>query len=123
MATIAPTLPRSGTVRSPTRVWVLAVGTLGVYAVRHHYVINCELRDFGVDVRPVASVLALFPGVLVIVPALVTLSRTALRIGVAQETIGLVPTTNPRRAALSLVLALFVPYHQHEVNRVWREER
>ena len=122
MVTIAPTFPRSGTIRSPMRMWLLAVATLGVYAVRHHYVLNCELRDFGVEVQPARSALALFPGIVAVVPALVTLWRTAERIGVAQETMGFVPTSDPRRGAVLIVLALFVPYHQHEANRVWRAE-
>lgn len=122
MVTIAPTLPRSGAVRSPMRMWLLAVATFGVYAVRQHYVVNRELRDFGVDVRPARSALALFPGIIVVVPALVTLWRTSERIGVAQETVGFVPTSDPRRGVVCIVLALFVPYHQHEVNRVWRAD-
>jgi hypothetical protein len=121
--TIAPTLPRSGPVRSPLRMWLLAVATLGVDAVRQHYVVNRELRDFGVEVRPILSVLALFPGVLVVAPPLVTIWRTAVRIGVAQETVGLAPTTSPCRSVLSMALDLFVAYHQQELNRVWRAER
>ncbi len=119
MATVVPTLPRSGSIRSPMRSWLLAIGTLGVYAVRHHHLINRELRDFGVEVRPALSALALFPGAVLVVPALVTLWRTARRIGVAQEIVGLVPTADPLRASAAIVAGLFVPYHQREANRVW----
>ena len=117
------TLPRSGSVRSPTWTWVLAVVTIGGYAVWHHHELNRELRDFGVDVRPILSALALFPGVLFLVPALVTLWRTSNRLRVAQETVGLLPSSDPLRSLVSLLAALFVPYHQREANRVWCAER
>lgn len=113
------TLPRTGTVRSPGRMWLLAAMTLGVYAVIRHYIVNRELRDFGVDVQPALSALALFPGVLVLVPALVTLWRTSGRIGVAQETVGLTPSTSGLLGALAIVLWISVPYQQRELNRVW----
>jgi hypothetical protein len=118
----ATTLPKAGVVRAPVRQWLLTVLTLGVYGVVRHYVVNRELRDFGVDVRPAASALAMFPGALVVVPPFVTLWRTADRIGVAQETAGLVPSTSGPLAAVSIVLWLFVPYHQHQLNLVWRTE-
>jgi hypothetical protein len=121
-AKVAPTLPRTGEVRSPGHVWLMSIITLGVYAVVHHYLINRELRDFGVDVRPLASLLALFPGVLACVPALVTLWRTSERIGVAQETAGLVPSSNGPVGMIAIVFWLFAPYHQREVNRVWHAE-
>ena len=123
MLATVPTMPKSGSMRSPRRVWALAVVTLGGYAVWHHHQLNRELRDFGVDVRPIVSTLALFPGVVVIVPALVTLWRTSNRLRVAQETVGLVPSADPFRSMISLLAALFEPYHQREANRVWCAER
>jgi hypothetical protein len=116
-------LPRTGAVRSPPRVWLLAVVTLGVYAVVHHYVVNRELRDFGVEVRPAVSVLALVPGAVAVVPPFVTLWRTSDRIGVAQETVGLTPSTSGPVGALSIVLWLFAPNHQRELNKVWSADR
>jgi hypothetical protein len=123
MLATVPTMPRAGSMRSPRRAWALAVVTLGGYAVWHHHRLNRELHDFGVDVRPIVSALALFPGVVVIAPALVTLWRTSIRLRVAQETVGLVPSADPRRSVISLPAALFVPYHQREANRVWCAER
>ncbi len=120
VTTSAPSMPHDGETRSPIGSWLLTAITLGVYAVVHHYLVNRELRDFGVDVRPVASMLALFPGVLLIVPAVITLGRTAERIGVAQETAGLERTASPPVAAIAILLCLFVPYEQRELNRVWR---
>jgi hypothetical protein len=114
--------PRSGTVRSPTITWLLTIVTLGVYAFVHHHEVNRELREYGVEVRPVVSVLALVPGVLVIVPPFVTVWRTSVRIGVAQETAGLEPTIRAPLGAAAVVLGLFAPYHQYELNRVWRAD-
>ena len=119
----APSLPRSGSVRSPARVWLLALLTLGVYGVVHHYVVNRELRDYGVEANPIRSVLALFPGGLVLVPPFITLWRTSDRIGVAQETAGLEPSTSGPLGAIAILLWLFAPYHQRELNRVWLAER
>jgi hypothetical protein len=119
----SPALPRAGPLRSPLRVWALAVLTLGVYGVVHHHAVNRELRDFGVEVRPALSVLALVPGVVALVPPFVTLWRTTDRIGVAQETAGLTPSTSAPLGASALALWLFAPYHQRELNKVWRADR
>ena len=115
-----PGLPVSGRLRPPWNLWLLAIVTLGVYAIVHHWTVNRELRDFGVEVDPVKATLAVFPGVLVVVPFLVTVYRTADRIAVAQETIGLPVTIRPAWAPVGALLALLhIPYLQSELNRVW----
>jgi hypothetical protein len=120
--TLSPALPRTGRHRSPTRTWAVSVVTLGVGAVAHHYVINRELRDFGVEVRPLASALALLPGAVLVVPPFVTLWRTSTRIAVARETAGLRPAAPGVVAAAAIVLFLFAGYHQRELNRVWEAD-
>ena len=116
-------LPVPGQVRSPLNQWLLAIVTLGVYLVAHHWTINRELRDFGVEVDPTRAALAVFPGGLVVVPYLVTVHRTGARIGVAQETVGLAPSIQPGLGTVvSLFAAAQVPYLQSELNRVWRAE-
>lgn len=118
-----PELPVPGLVRSPLNQWLLAIVTLGVYLVVHHWTINRELRDFGVEVDPTKAALAVFPGGLVVVPYLVTVHHTGARIGVAQETVGLTPSIQPGLGtAVSLFAAAQVPYLQSELNRVWRAE-
>lgn len=119
-----PGLPVPGRVRSPLTEWLLTIVTLGVYGVVHHWLINRELRDFGVDVDPTKAALAMFPGGLVVVPYLVTVHRTGERIGVAQETIGLPPSVQPVVGTIaSPFAALHIPYLQSELNRAWRAER
>ncbi len=116
----ASSLPVPGSVRSPWAQWGLAIVTLGVFVAVHHHRVNRELRDFGVDVDPVRAVLAVFPGVLLVVPFLVTVYRTCERIAVAQETVGLRPTIRPELGAVAALLTfLHVPYAQSELNRAW----
>jgi hypothetical protein len=115
--------PRPGVLRRPWRQWGLAVVTVGVYAVVHHYRLNRELRDFGVDVDPVRACLAFVPGVVLVVPWLVTLVRTGRRIAVAQETVGLTVSIRPWVCVPACVLGLVhVAYAQAEVNRAWRAD-
>jgi hypothetical protein len=58
-----------------------------------------------------------------LVPYLITLYRTGKRIAVAQETSTLAPTALRWISPLAgLVLFLAVPYHQAELNKVWRAE-
>lgn len=119
----APNTPARGDERDPWLQWALVVVTLGLFAVVVHYRTNRELRDFGLDVRPGLSLLAFFPGVLVAVPYLVSVNRTAERIGVAQETAGLVPSIRPTGCTvLSVLVLLHIPYQQSELNRAWRAD-
>lgn len=113
-------LPGAGEPRSPWGQWWLAILTVGIYAGVHHYRLNRDLRDFGLDVDPVKATLAFFPGCLVLVPYLVTAYRTGQRIAVAQETVDIAPAVQPELSCVaSLVAFLHVPYHQAQVNRVW----
>ena len=65
-------------VRNPWAVALLPIVTLGIYHLVWWYRINRELRDYGyakeqnLGQNPTNSVLALFPGGLIIVPALIT---------------------------------------------------
>jgi hypothetical protein len=115
--------PVPGQVRSPSKEWLLAVITLGVYAAVRHHRVNRELRDFGVDVDPRLALLAFFPGVLLCVPFLVTIRRTSDRVRVAQETLGLAPTIVARRStALSILAFAHVPSEQSALNEIWTTE-
>ena len=102
--------------------WILSVVTLGVNLVVHHWTINRELSRFGVEVDPTRAALAVFPGGLVVVPYLVTVHRTATRVAVAQETLGLTPTIRPLLAVAASLATLQVPYLQSQLNRVWRAD-
>ena len=115
-------LPASGRIRSPTGQWLLTLITLGLYLVIHHWIVNRELSRFGVEVDPVRAAVAVFPGGLVVIPYLVTVHRTATRIGVAQETLGLEPTVRPPVATAAALTTLHVAYLQSQLNRVWRAD-
>ncbi len=115
--------PISGQVRPPGAQWLLSVVTLGGYAAIRHHRVNRELRDFGVDVDPRLALLAFFPGVLIVVPFLVTVHRTSRRVRIAQETVGLTPWVEPWRATVLSILAFaHVPYEQLGLNAVWHAD-
>lgn len=115
--------PISGQERPPGTEWALAVVTLGAYAAIRHHRVNRELRSFGVDVDPRLALLAFFPGVLLVVPFLVTIHRTSGRVCVAQETVGQTPTIVPWRATvLSLLAFAHIPFEQAALNAVWRAD-
>src|SRR3954449_10628012 len=76
--------------RSPTGAYLLTVVTLLVYFFVWYYKINDETRRYLRDdsIRPWHSVLAIFPGVLLIVPYFVSLYQTAERIRLVEERSG-----------------------------------
>ena len=73
-------------IRSPWAAALLPIITLGIYHLVWWYRINRELRDYGeakgfdLGQNPTNSVLALFPGGLIIVPALITYWRGTKRV-------------------------------------------
>src|SRR5204863_8590981 len=97
-------------VRSPGAAALLPFVTLGIYHLVWWYRINCELRDFGrargtdLGQNPTNSVLALFPGGLIIVPALVTYWRGTKRVQEAARIGGKEPVVG----WLALILFLFL---------------
>jgi hypothetical protein len=101
-------------------MWLLALLTGGVYALFHHYRLNRELRDYGIEVDPIKSALAAFPGVIIVIPYLVSVYRTGQRVATAQEASGIEPSSVGLLSVLGALFAfLNVPYHQAEINRVW----
>ena len=73
-------------IRSPWAAALLPIVTLGIYHLVWWYRINRELRDYGkakgydLGQNPTNSVLALFPGGIIIVPALITYWRGIKRV-------------------------------------------
>jgi hypothetical protein len=65
-----PGSTRTAKLRSPWGVFFLATVTFGVYGLYWYYQANRELKDYGVGSSPLRSLLAQFPGALLIVPAL-----------------------------------------------------
>src|SRR5581483_12084136 len=84
-------------IRSPWAVALLPIITLGIYHLVWWYRINCELRDYGRSVgtdlgqSPARSTLALFPGALIVIPALLTYYRGAQRVQGAARLAGTEP--------------------------------
>ena len=114
-------------VRNPIAVAVLSIVTIGVYAVVWWYFVNRELADLGRGIgttelcdSPVKSTLALFPGALLIVPAIWTTVTTFQRVQAAQRLTG----ADPINGWLGFVLyVVFSPalygYMQSGLNAVW----
>ncbi len=117
----------SVTFRDPVVVAVLSFVTLGIYTVFWWYFVNREMADHGraqgwhdLGHDPTASTLALFPGAIVVVPAVWTTVTTFQRIQAAQRLYGQVPING----WIGLILALvFSPalhgYMQSGLNSAW----
>jgi hypothetical protein len=116
-------------IRSPWAVALLPFVTFGIYHLVWWYRINRELRDFGhargydLGQSPTSSLLALFPGSLVIVPALVTYWRGTKRVQGAARLGGQEPLNGWIALILYLVFSLgFWAYLQVSLNAIWRRE-
>ena len=79
-------------IRNPILVVVFTIITLGIYQVFWWYYANRELADYGrargtkeLGDNPTMSTLALFPGALIVVPAIWTFVTTFKRIQAAQR--------------------------------------
>ena len=115
-------------IRNIIAVAVLSVITLGIYLVCWWYFINRELADLGrargteeLGDSPTKSTLALFPGALIIVPALWTTVTTFQRVQKAQNLTG----GNPINGWIGLVLYIVLSpamyaYMQSGLNNVWK---
>jgi hypothetical protein len=113
--------------RSPLVVVILSIVTLGIYTIVWWYRINEELADHGrsrgtreLGEEPMLSTLALFPGGLVVVPAIWTMVTTFQRVQAAQRLNGQVPINGWIGLLLALVFspALYA-YLQSGLNSAW----
>jgi hypothetical protein len=116
-------------IRSPWAVALLPIITLGVYHLVWWYRIHKELRDYGrakgydLGQNPRNSVLALFPGSLVVVPALITYWRGTKRVQQAARLGGQQPLNGWIALILYVVLGpAFWAYLQVSLNELWRSE-
>src|SRR6516162_3303279 len=112
----------SGKRRNPFLVWLIwPLITLGVYHLYWWYKINDEARrlDPRIEVDPVLSLLALFPGAIILVPALVTVYRTGDRLRKMQAAAGQTPSAIPIIGLLlAFVFSLYALYYQILLNQV-----
>jgi len=116
-------------IRSPWAAALLPFVTLGIYHLVWWYRINRELRDYGkakgydLGQNPTNSLLALFPGGIIIIPALVTYWRGTKRVMGASKVAG----QTPLNAWIAIILYLVISpalwgYVQSELNKVWQAE-
>lgn len=113
----------TGKHRNPFLVWFLwPLITLGIYHLYWWYKINDEARrlDPSINVNPVLSLLALFPGGLLIVPPFVTVYRTGDRIRSMQRAAGRTADVLPIIGlVLAFVFSLYALYYQMALNGIW----
>jgi len=116
-------------IRSPWAVALLPIITLGIYQVVWWYRMNRELRDYGhakgydLGQNPTSSALALFPGALIVIPALVSYWRGTKRVQGAARIAGKEPVNGWIALILYLLLSpAFWAYLQISLNDVWRSE-
>jgi Domain of unknown function (DUF4234) len=115
-------------IRNIIAVPVLAVITLAIYLVCWWYFINRELADLGrargtdeLGDSPTKSTLALFPGALVIVPALWTTVTTFQRVQAAQRLTGQTPINGWLGFVLYIVFSpALYGYMQSGLNSAWK---
>lgn len=117
-------------VRSPVGVAVLVVVTLGIYGLFWWYFVNREMADYGrakgtaeLGDNPTLSVLALFPGALLIVPAIWTIVTTFQRAQAAQRLAGETPINGWLGLVLYIVFSpAYDGYIQSGLNGVWEAQ-
>ena len=124
LASAPPGQGLTGKHRNPVLVWLVwPFITLGIYHLYWWYKINDEARrlDPSIDVKPIVSLLALFPGGIIIVPPFVTVYRTGERIRSMQRAAGAEPNAIPILGlVLVFVLGLYALYYQVTLNELWK---
>lgn len=116
-------------VRSLWAVALLPIITLGIYHLVWWYKINKELKAYGeakgfdLGQNPTNSVLALFPGGLIIVPAIITYINGTKRVQGAAKVAGREPVNGWLVLVLYLVLSIGMwAYLQSSLNQIWEQE-
>jgi hypothetical protein len=116
-------------VRSPWAVALLPFVTLGIYHLVWWYRINEEMKAYGESLgydlgrNPTNSLLAVFPGGLIVIPALITYWKGTVRVQGTQA----LADREPINGWLVLLLYLIIQpamwaYLQATLNHVWEQE-
>jgi hypothetical protein len=109
--------------RNPLGVLGLGFITLGVYFVYWFYKANQEIQRYTGDqtISPTRSLLAVFPGGIVIVPALIAFYNTANHVVQMEQQRGITSQISPAiTVVIGLVFSIAVGiYVQEHLNRVW----
>lgn len=117
--------------RSPIGVAALSLVTVGIYGLIWYFKVNSELVDFGqsrstqeLGDSPTVSLLALFPGGLLIVPPIVSFFKFGKRLNRAQEMtgerIGFNPVIGVILWLIFFPIAIFLA--QGSLNHVWQNQ-
>jgi hypothetical protein len=117
-------------IRNPIAVAIFAIITLGIYVLFWWYSANREMMDYGrakgtteLGDNPTKSLLAVFPGALIIVPAIWTTVTTFKRVQAAQRIAGQEPINGWLGFVLYLVFSpAYVAYMQSGLNSVWEAQ-
>jgi hypothetical protein len=109
--------------RNPLGVLGLGFITLGIYFVYWFYKANQEIQRYTGDqtISPTRSLLAVFPGGIVIVPALIAFYNTANHVVQMEQQGGITSQISPAiTVVIGLVFSIAVGiYVQEHLNRVW----
>src|SRR6516164_7788336 len=110
----------TGKHRNSVLVWLVwPLITLGIYHLYWWYKINDEARrlDPSIEVNPLLSLLAFFPGALIIVPPFVSVYRTGGRLRSMQRAAGIPPNVLPIIGLLLMfVFSTYSLYYQISLN-------
>ena len=124
-----PNSDQKAKVRNPWAVALLPIITLGIYHLVWWYRINKEMKAFGeargydLGRNPMNSLLALFPGGLIIVPALITYWNGTKRVQGTSALANREPVNGWLCLVLYLVLAIGMwAYLQMSLNAIWEQE-
>lgn len=117
-------------VRSVVGVAVLTLITVGIYGIFWWYYVNREMADYGRAIgapelgdNPAKSTLALFPGALIVVPAVWTTVTTFGRVQAAQRRSGQPALNGWLGLVIYLVISpVFLAYMQSGLNGVWQNQ-
>jgi len=117
-------------IRSPVAVAIFAIITIGIYLIFWWYYINREMADYGRTLgtdelgdSPGKSTLALFPGGLLIVPAIWTTVTTFQRVQAAQRRSGQAPINGWLGIVLYIVISpVMFAYMQSGLNSAWKTQ-
>ena len=124
-----PDSDQKAKIRNPWGVVGLTIITIGIYHLVWWYRVNKEMKAFGesrgydLGRKPMNSLLALFPGFIIIIPPLVSYWNGTKRIQGTSALAG----REPINGWIVLILYLFLPiampaYMQVSLNNVWKQE-
>ena len=115
-------------IRNPIAVVIFTIITLGIYQVFWWYFTNREMAEYGrargtneLGDNPTKSTLALFPGALIVVPAIWTIVTTFQRVQAAQRLNGQTPINGWLGVVIVVVISpILVGYMQSGLNSAWK---